>query len=159
MAQTCPSEDSGSECPRPKKSVWQPFQDISWSFTRKARNDGSGKCDAYPTLVSNNVVIGVLFELDQSEKLLLDGAEGIGVGYEERIIGITLDTGSRYEAFAYFAICIDPSLKPYHWYKEHVLRGAVENRLPETYINSIQCVESIDDPNSKRALHELSIYR
>ncbi len=128
-------------------------------FHKKSENDGSGKCDAYPTLESNDGVIGVLFELDRSEKLLLDGVEGIGVGYEQRIIGITLDNGSRYEAFAYFAICIDPSLKPYHWYKEHVLRGAVENSLPETYIKSIQCVESIADPNSKRTLHELSIYR
>jgi hypothetical protein len=128
-------------------------------FHKKSENDGSGKCDAYPTLVSNEVVIGVLFDLDRSEKLFLDGAEGIGVGYEQRTIGITLDNGSMYEAFAYFAICIDPSLKPYHWYKEHVLRGAVENRLPERYINSIQCVESIDDPDSERAIHELSIYR
>lgn len=128
-------------------------------FHKKSETDRSAKCDAYPTLDSNEVVIGILFELDRSEKLLLDCAEGLGVGYEDRAIGVFLEDESLYEAFAYFAICIDPSLKPYHWYKEHVLRGAVENSLPERYINSIQCVESIDDPNSKRAIHELSIYR
>ncbi|UCE62791.1 MAG: gamma-glutamylcyclotransferase [Nitrospirota bacterium] len=127
-------------------------------FHKKSENDGSGKCNAYPTLVLDEVVIGILFDLDRSEKILLDGAEGIGVGYEQRTVGLSLDNGSSYEAFAYFAICIDPSLKPYHWYKEHVLRGAVENSLPESYISSIQCVESIDDPNSKRAVQELSIY-
>jgi hypothetical protein len=128
-------------------------------FHKKSEKDRSGKCDAYPTLGSNDVVIGVLFKLDPLEKLSLDSAEGLGVGYEARTIGVVLDEGSIYEAFAYFAICIDPSLRPYHWYKEHVLRGAVENRFPERYIRSIQGVDSIDDPISDRAIQELSIYR
>ena len=128
-------------------------------FHKKSEQDGSGKCDAYPTGVLAEHVMGVVFELNRPERLFVDRAEGLGVGYEARKIGVVLGTETMYEAFAYFAICIDPSLKPYHWYKEHVLRGAVENNLPEGYLTSIQCVESIDDPNSERTIRELSIYR
>ena len=128
-------------------------------FHKKSEQDGSGKCDAYPTGIADEKVIGVVFELNRTERLLVDHVEGLGVGYEARTIEVVLGNGSMYEAFAYFAICIDPSLKPYHWYKEHVFRGAVENNLPEGYLTSIQRVESIDDPNSERAIRELSIYR
>lgn len=127
-------------------------------FHKKSEKDHSGKCDAYPTRNSNDVVIGVVFELDTIEKLTLDWVEGLGVGYEDRTIRVALENGTLCETFAYFALCIDPSLKPYYWYKEHVLRGALENNLPMNYIESIQCVESIHDPNADRAVQELSIY-
>ncbi len=128
-------------------------------FHKISLKDGSGKCDAYPTIESADVVMGVLFELDISEKIPLDRVEGVGIGYEERPIGVTLDDGIPYKAFTYFAMAIDSSLRPYHWYKEHVLRGAIENNFPDSYIQSIQSVESIEDPNAERALFELSIYR
>jgi gamma-glutamylcyclotransferase len=127
-------------------------------FHKKSQRDGSAKCNAHLTLNTCDEVLGVLFELNWSEKYSLDCAEGLGLGYEERTISVTLRDGRIYEAFAYFAMTMDSSLSPYHWYKEHVLRGAVENGLPERYIKSIQCVTSIDDPDSERAYRELSLY-
>ncbi len=38
--------------------------------------------------------------------------------------------------------CVPWSL---HWYKEHVLRGARENGLPDHYVRKIELTHSIDD--------------
>jgi hypothetical protein len=44
---------------------------------------------------------------------------------------VTTDVNNaRNQGSAYFATHIDSSLKPYHWYKEHVLRGVKENGFP-----------------------------
>ena len=66
--------------------------------------------------------------------------------------------GRGYRAFAYYALQIDPALRPYHWYREHVLRGALEHDLPKAYIAAIRAVESIGDPESGRVECELAIY-
>ena len=63
------------------------------------------------------------------------------------------------EAFSYYATHIDVGLKPLCWYKEHVLRGAMENNLPEDYIRMIEAIEHIDDVDTERRESELSIYR
>jgi hypothetical protein len=54
---------------------------------------------------------------------------------------------------------LDPALQPYHWYKEHVLRGAVENHLAAAYIQAIEEISSIVDPDRKRDASELLIYQ
>ena len=55
------------------------------------------------------------------------------------------------EAVTYYATNIKEGLSPYHWYKSFVLEGAIENRLPEEYIDLIRHVESIDDLDVQRA--------
>ena len=127
-------------------------------FHKKSERDGSAKCDASETGISTDVVYGVLFDIQTSEKILLDCAEGLGVGYAERMIRLYTKNKPAPLALAYVAISIDPTLKPFHWYKEHVVRGAVENRLPKNYLEMIQCIESIPDPNSQRSARELRIY-
>jgi gamma-glutamylcyclotransferase (GGCT)/AIG2-like uncharacterized protein YtfP len=81
----------------------------------KKSNDGSAKCDAYFTGDKADYVIGVLFEISQSEKRNLDRAEGLGYGYREEKITVMTDSGEQ-NAVAYFATDIDSSLKPYDWY-------------------------------------------
>ena len=49
----------------------------------KAGVDGSGKCDAAFTGEGDDVVEGVVFELDLSEIPALDQAEGLGYAYEK----------------------------------------------------------------------------
>ena len=66
--------------------------------------------------------------------------------------------GEIIEAFTYFAIDIDHSQQPFHWYKEHVLRGALEHDFPEHYVESIRSTPSIDDHDRERHHRELSIY-
>lgn len=58
----------------------------------------------------------------------------------------------------YYATRIKDSMKPFHWYKQHVLVGARENGLPADYIAKIEAVESIDDPRGRRHKREMAIY-
>ena len=129
------------------------------TFANASTKDGSAKCDALITDDPNDLVIAVLYRLPAAEKALLDAYEGVGVEYRDVLIPIHLPDGQPVEALIYYATNLDPRLRPYHWYKEHVLRGAEENGLPAEYIASIRTVASIDDPDPARAARELSIYR
>ncbi len=124
----------------------------------KVSKDGSGKCDAYFTNSNTDEVIGVLFNIDPTEKQDLDHAEGLGYGYEEKDVEVSGRNGEKVKAFTYVATDIDNSLKPYAWYKYHVLAGAKESGLPEEYILKIERVDAIKDPDSNREAKELGIY-
>lgn len=127
-------------------------------FHKKGK-DSSGKCDAVYTNNEGDIVHGVVFEMAASEKLKLDGREGLNNGYEERTVSIYTKGGEELEAVMYYATHIEPSLKPYGWYKEHVLRGAREHGLPAEYIDAIEKIKAILDPDQRRHEKELSIYR
>jgi len=124
----------------------------------KVSRDGSGKCDAYETGDSNHCVIGVVFDINASEKQLLDLKEGLGSGYEEKIVSLVAADGSVIEATTYYATSIDSLLKPYYWYKHHVLIGAAEHGLPQDYIEVFAQVESVADPESERHAKEMALY-
>lgn len=127
-------------------------------FHKKSK-DNSGKCDAERTNDEKDVVYGVVFEIEDSEKSKLDIQEGLGNGYEEKCVFLCAHGGKKLKAVTYYATSTDPKLKPYEWYKEHVVRGAREHGLPEEYINAIATVEAIPDPDKSRHKSELSIYR
>jgi len=124
----------------------------------KVSRDGSGKCDAYDTGDSNHCVIGVVFDISASEKPLLDLKEGLGSGYEEKIVYLVAADGAVIEATTYYATSIDSLLKPYCWYKHHVLIGAAEHGLPQDYIEVFAQVESVADPESERHAKEMALY-
>lgn len=123
----------------------------------KAAMDGSAKCDAYQTGITDDRVIGVVYEIADDEKPDLDKHEALGRGYNEKQVEVTTRTGSL-QAWMYYATRIKDSMKPFHWYKQHVLVGARENGLPADYIAKIEAVESIDDPRGKRHKREMAIY-
>jgi hypothetical protein len=125
---------------------------------RKISPDGSAKCDIEHTRDSDDFVYGVVFHLLKSEKPVLDRYEGLGNGYEEKTVSVILPGDEIVDAITYYATHIDASLRPYHWYKEHVLRGAREHKLPGHYINIIKAVCSVPDPDDDNHLRELSIY-
>jgi len=120
--------------------------------------DGSAKCDIEHTNNQDDIVFGVVFEILNSEKAKLDKYEGLGNGYDEKLVSIILPHGEAVEATTYYATHIDKSLRPYHWYKEHVLRGAREHTLPDEHISAIKAISSIPDPNQDNHIAELSIY-
>ena len=127
-------------------------------FHKVSNIDGSGKCDIYETESSEDIVQGVIFDITEADKLVLDEIEGLGKGYEIKEVTIELNDGSVTQAFTYYATKIDASLKPLCWYKEHVLIGARENNLPEDYIRKIEAVEYIEETNPDKRKEELSIY-
>jgi len=126
-------------------------------FHKKGK-DQSGKCDVAYTNNETDVVFGVVFEIAESEKPVLDKHEGLKIGYEEKSVAVFTEDGKELEAFSYYATNIDPSLNPYAWYREHVIRGAHEHGLPAEYTSIISAVASMPDLDQIRHEKELSIY-
>jgi gamma-glutamylcyclotransferase (GGCT)/AIG2-like uncharacterized protein YtfP len=124
----------------------------------KAGRDGSAKCDAAPSAGINDRVIGVIYRMDPRHKPLLDAAEGLDQGYAQKTVTLRTSDGLISQAFTYYATHVDPQLKPFSWYKEHVLRGAREHALPEPYVASIAAIVAVEDPDATRHLTELAIY-
>lgn len=118
----------------------------------------SGKCDIKWTEDHNDIVYGVVYLISQDDRKTLDYYEGHGFGYLSKTIEATTLNGDRFEALTYYAIDIDIVQQPYHWYKEHVLRGAREHKFPADYIAMIEAQESIDDVDELRVHRELAIY-
>ncbi len=127
-------------------------------FHKKGR-DGSAKCDVEESAGGESCVYGVVYRILAVEKALLDAHEGLGRGYAEKSVTLSSRTVNSFSAVTYFATHIDASLKPYHWYKEHVFRGAREHDLPPEYVQAIQAVDSIPDPDELKQQAELAIYR
>jgi hypothetical protein len=115
----------------------------------KRSKDGSAKCDAFQTGIQSDFVCGVVFDVDPGEKGRLDRKEGLGQGYNEGDVFVTLDSGDEMKVLTYFAdaSAIDATLPVYADYKAHVLDGAREHSLPAPYIQSfIEPVLAIAKP-------------
>ena len=128
------------------------------TFNKKSR-DGSGKCDAVYTGDQDDRVFGVLFEIDESELKTLDKVEGVNFGYEQKDVNVTTSTDELQQAIMYSATDTETGLQPYSWYKEHVLQGAREYGLPEIYIQEIESVDTIPDPDIMRSEQEMDLYK
>jgi hypothetical protein len=127
------------------------------AFHKVSKKDGSGKCDVVESIADE--VSGVLIELSEAEKSTLDGLEGLGFGYREKLVTIILNSGERVTALTYFATNTNPNLKPYTWYKRHVIEGAKEAKLPFAYLAILEEIAAIEDPDKEREAQELAIYR
>jgi hypothetical protein len=126
-------------------------------FHKRGR-DGSAKCDALETKCDEHAVRGVIYTINASHKPALDRIEGLGQGYEEKWVELTTSTGGQLSAFTYYATAIDKVLRPYHWYKHHVVTGALEYDLPAGYIDELRQVDSVVDHDRQRHALEMAIY-
>ena len=134
----------------------------------KRSEDGSGKCTIECS--ESDKVYGVLFKINEDEECCLDKAEGAcgNGGYKKvtRKIEIRDSKCKEYKcggtvcAKTYQAIpvSINRKLKPYSWYKQHVLVGAIEQKLPPCYIDYLIRVDADKDCDKKREACELAIY-
>ena len=113
--------------------------------------DGSAKADAYYTGLVVDKVWGVVNKIDPKEKTLLDEHEGLSVGYDHKEVEVGDIEGKKYKAWVYFAIKIDKNLRPYKWYKEFVLAGALQHGLPPAYIKQIATIPHHLDNDRQRA--------
>ena len=125
-------------------------------FHKRGR-DGSGKCDAHFTGGSGHLV-GVLFDLPLAGKNVLDRIEGLGAGYEQKQVSVTLSDGTRSDALTYYATDIDDRLEPFCWYRHHVMAGALEFELPGDYIAAIDAIRVVTDPDRDRRQKEYATY-
>jgi gamma-glutamylcyclotransferase len=125
-------------------------------FQKVSDIDGSGKADvvSHPS----GHVMGVLYRLDAEAKASLDRHEGLGTGYTEKRVTLIDHLGVAVEALTYVAIVTDPDLKPYTWYLQHVIAGATEAGLPDSYLQMLHQTEAEPDPDNARTQRELAIY-
>lgn len=114
----------------------------------KRSKDGSGKCNI-ATAEADNEVLGVVFELDDSELGALDSAEGRGYGYEPITLDILLN-GTVLPCWTYEATDIKEGLAPYGWYKGLVLAGLLQHAMPAAYLEQVKRVPAIADPLPER---------
>lgn len=126
---------------------------LAW---HKVSKDGSGKCDVVASDAPDAVVHGVVFAIDQTEKARLDRAEGLGKGYDERKVVVEVG-GEPYVATMYYATSKDPALKPYSWYRAHVLAGAYEHELPPEYIALLEAIEAVQDQDASRHSEQMAL--
>jgi hypothetical protein len=124
----------------------------------KIGRDGSAKCDAYFTGYRDHLVQGVVFEVEAAEIGILDAAEDLGTGYEKRATLVANGEVGSLETFGYFALAIDDTLRPFSWYKHHVLTGARSAGLCRTYVRQIERIASIRDPDTARESRELALH-
>ena len=122
----------------------------SLTFHKKS-DDGSSKCNLLQTGVETDFVHGAIYEVEPEHKSELDRFEGKGYGYIDNQIKLQ-HQGQEYTCFTYIAqqSHIVDNLKPYHWYKRLVVLGARYLQCPDSYVLSIDSVESVEDPDEER---------
>lgn len=113
--------------------------------------DCSGKCSIVATDSDNDVVHGVIFDIDEQQIHVLDSAEGVNNGYQRKEITLLLD-GVATKVLVYVAEddYIDESLVPYRWYYDLVLAGAEQHALPADYVAGLYAIPYRQDPNPDR---------
>lgn len=121
-------------------------------------SDGSGKCNVIKTGRDEDIVYGVVFDIDERRLPRLHAAEG--PGYECVEISVVM-RGEPLTATVYRArsAWIDDALAPYAWYQRFVVAGAREHGLPQAYIHAIEHVFARHDPNRWRVFKNRWIAR
>lgn len=117
------------------------------TFDKKG-GDGSGKCTV-AACGGERVVWGALFGLHPRQCPVLHEYEG--PGYEIQEIVVAQGT-RRIEAYTYVAVTehVDPTGRPFCWYKSLVLAGALQARLPQGYLGEIRSAQAVPDLDSDR---------
>ena len=127
-------------------------------FHKRSPTDGSGKCNLIHTGAPDDLAMGVVYEIDPSEKRFLDAAEG--PGYEVVDLSVTGE-GGVWEVFCYLAreAYIDEEAEPFVWYRDLVLHGARYHRLPGEYLARLERVRGATDPDRDRHRSHMDILK
>lgn len=118
--------------------------DRSIRFHKRSR-DGSGKCSI--STGGSGVHVAV-YAMTATDKIVLDGIEGVGAGY----CGIRINVPGYGSCFSYVASesHVDDTLVPYDWYKALVIAGASVHRFPGPYMSRLRQVPTTNDPDPDR---------
>jgi gamma-glutamylcyclotransferase len=111
----------------------------------KVSKDGSGKTNIVDS--KNDVVFGVLFEVDEDQIANLDDIEQ---GYERKNIMVLGSNEQEIHVFTYISNQTNNDLKPYDWYLKFLVNGAEENNLPRDYVDFLKDFESVPDTRKKK---------
>ncbi|WP_455211832.1 gamma-glutamylcyclotransferase family protein [Kaarinaea lacus] len=119
-------------------------------FTKRGQ-DASGKGHIKPTS-HQSCVYGAVYQLAEADKANLDNFEGPGYGHSLFELVVNREV---YSCFAYTGLAthLDESLLPFHWYKSLILLGGAYHGFPDDYVQNIQQISSIEDPEPHRRQH------
>jgi len=123
--------------------------------------DKSAKATIFKTCKSQDVVLGVIFEISELDLPKLDNAEGVGYGYNKEWINVIDNKNNKHNVLVYIAdeSYIDNSLFPYLWYMKYIIEGAKEHNLPLEYIDELKGINSIEDKDAARRNIELANFK
>ncbi|MBZ5487700.1 gamma-glutamylcyclotransferase [Halomonas aquamarina] len=120
--------------------------------------DGSGKCDIVPAS-DQSAVYGVIWEVASHHEPTLDRYEGLGVAYGETWLTVTdLAIERQFDVQAYAGNVTSPGIRPYTWYKHHVLAGAREHGLPASHIHTLERIGAHQDFDAERPALEMALH-
>ncbi|MDR9416510.1 MAG: gamma-glutamylcyclotransferase family protein [Gracilimonas sp.] len=119
----------------------------------KTGSDGSGKATIQSSNDLDSVVWGAVYNLSQKQEKILDKFESLGAGYNKLFVDVEFENGETRTCFTYQGMTdyVDFDNLPFHWYKQLVIAGAEYLKFPQNYLSYLLNVESVEDPNSKRA--------
>jgi len=118
----------------------------------KRSDDCSGKATIVENNGSHEKLYGALFQIDKTELLALDKAEGTGYERRDDFVVVKVKDDQEIEVTTYIAKpkTIDSSLVPYHWYKNLVTMGARQAGLSDSYLLQLEKFDSVPDPITTR---------
>lgn len=134
-----------SRIPSAEKVQKTTLEGWSLRFNKHSRADGSAKCNIQETGNRDDCVHGIIYRFDEIEKASLDKAEG---GYE--CTNINLPQFGRVMVYLARPAAINNALRPFTWYHDIVIAGALLHGLPAEYVNKLKDVEAIMDPDTSR---------
>jgi hypothetical protein len=118
--------------------------------------DGSGKCNIVATQNPADRVYGVVFEFDAAHIDGLHAAEGPAYNFLKLEVG-RADGAVTAATYRGRWDWLDDSLAPFTWYRDFVLIGARQHRLPRFWIEQLASVSAVADPNAAREARNRAI--
>ncbi len=118
----------------------------------KRSKDCSGKANIVKIKNNKNKLYGVIFKINKNELSKLDKAEGNGYERKDDFIVVKVNNNQEIIVTTYFAKrgAINENLKPYHWYKQLILWGAIKAKLPNNYLAKLVAIKAERDYDEKR---------
>lgn len=128
-------------------------------FSKRSK-DCSGKVTIIENGGNNDKLYGALFRIDKAEHPTLDKAEGLGYERADDFVVVKVDDDQEIEVTTYFAKpgATGEQLKPYSWYKQLILWGAIHAKLPSSYLAKLVAIEAdrdLDNQRNEKALNLL----
>lgn len=124
-----------------------------WRFALNIRSgDGSAKATAMRTGRPDDVLHGVIYELDAAGKATLDGYEDVGGAYRIEHLTAETNAGPR-EVYLYIgneSRAVE-GLAPYDWYFGFIRAGARQRGLPQSFIDELAATRPMPDRNAERS--------
>ncbi len=122
----------------------------NWSLRfHKKSEDDSGKCSIF---IGDDGVHFAIFNISTEDKLTLDKIEGLGNGYSE--VSLCIPGFGNCASYIAEESYIEDSLRPYDWYKELVLAGARFHEFPDRYLQEIESIQALRDPDPARRANQ-----